>query len=68
MRYCREKLAPPNAIPWLVAADAEQLDDLRALTLAFVKRDFRRIRMVARDTMPLLVENPALTMLVMDGL
>ena len=66
--HVRVRLAPPNAIPWLVAADAHQLDVLRALTLDFVRTNFRRIRMVARDTLPLLAESPHLTVEVMDGI
>ena len=68
MRYCHANLAPPNAIPWLVQAEEHQLSDLRALTLAYVKREFRRIRMVARDTLPVLAEHTALFLEVMDAL
>ena len=45
MRYCHANLAPPNAIPWLVQAEEHQLGELRVLTLAYVKRSIRRIRM-----------------------
>ena len=67
-RYCQANLAPPNAIPWLVQAEEHQLGELRVLTLAYVKREFRRIRMVARDTLRILAENPDLTVEVMDVL
>ena len=67
-RYCTDKLAPPNAIPWLVQAEAHQLGELRELAMTFVKREFRRIRMVAKDTLPILTENAALTLEVMDDL
>ena len=67
-RYCADNLAPPNAIPWLVQAEEQQLGELRELAMAFVKREFRRIRMVARDTLSLLAQNPDLTVEVMDTL
>ena len=67
-RYCTDKLAPPNAIPWLVQAEEHQLGELRELAMAFVEREFRRIRMVAKDTLPILTENAALTLEVMDDL
>ena len=67
-RYCTDTLAPPNAIPWLVQAEEHQLGELRELAMAFVKREFRRIRMVAKDTLPILTENAALTLEVMDDL
>ena len=67
-RYCTDKLAPPNAIPWLVQAEEHQLGELRKLAMAFVKREFRRIRMVAKDTLPVLTENAPLTLEVMDDL
>ena len=66
--FCRDKLAPPNAIPWLVQAEEQQLSELRELAMAFVKREFRRIRMVAKDTLPVLTENAPLTLEVMDDL
>ena len=68
MRYCHANLAPPNAIPWLVQAEEHQLGELRVLTLAYVKRSIRRIRMVARDTMRILVDYPDLTIEVMDSI
>lgn len=67
-RYCTDKLAPPNAIPWLVQAEEHQLGELRELAMTFVKRDFRRIRMVAKDTVPLLAQHPDLMVEVMDAL
>ena len=35
-RYCADNLAPPNAIPWLVQAEVEQLGELEASFPAFV--------------------------------
>ena len=67
-RYCADNLAPPNAIPWLVQAEEQQLGELRELAMAFVKREFRRIRMVAKDTLPILTDHAALTLEVMDDL
>lgn len=67
LHYCRNNLAPPNAISWLLEADTHMLGDLRALTLSYVKREFRRIRMVARESLLLLSENPMLMLQVMDG-
>ena len=67
-RYCAANLAPPNAIPWLVQAEEQQLGELREQAMAFVKREFRRIRMVARDTLTLLAQNPDLMVEVMDTL
>ena len=66
--YCAEKLAPPNAIPWLVQAEVRQLNDLRALAMGFVKRNFRRIRMVAKDTLVLLSECPEVMVEVMEDI
>ena len=66
--FCRDKLAPPNAIPWLVQAEEHQMGELRELTMAYVKREFRRIRMVARDTVQLLAQHPDLMMEVVDEL
>jgi hypothetical protein len=66
--YCREQLAPSVAISWLVQAETHMLEPLRALTLAYVKREFRRIRMVARESLALLVECPSLTLEVMDSI
>lgn len=43
------------------------LNDLRGLALAYVKREFRRIRMVARQSLLLLSDSPELLLQVMDG-
>ena len=67
LQYCRKEVAPTNAISWLVQADTHMLSDLRALTLAYVKREFRRIRMVARSSLLSLSESPELMLQVMDG-
>ena len=65
MRYCCDNLSPATAVAWLVQAEEHQLDELRSLTLAYVKREFRRIRMVARDSLRVLSEFPDLMVEVM---
>ena len=43
------------------------LDELRELALEYVKRELRRIRMVAKETLRELAEHPDLSFEVMAG-
>ena len=66
IEFVHHNLRESNGIEWLVAADAYALDDLRTLCLLFVRRRFRRIRMVAKDSLALLAQHPGLMLDVMD--
>ena len=66
LRYCQEHLAPPNAIGWLVLADKYHMAELRDVASSYVAHNMRRIRMVARDSMHLLAENPTLMLEVLS--
>ena len=61
-----KQLCESNSVGWLVSADEYALDELRALCLEFVRRRFRRIRMIAKDSLALLTQHPGLMLEVMD--
>jgi hypothetical protein len=66
VNYCHENICEVNGIEWLVAADTFVLDELRTMCLDFVRRRFRRIRMVAKASLHLLAQHPTLMLDVMD--
>ena len=68
LTYCRDHLAPSNAVGWLTQAEEHVLDRLKALTLMYVKREFRRIRMVAPQSLRLLANYPEVNLAVMMGI
>ena len=67
VQYCHRHIVPSSAISWLLQAHENGIDELRALALAYVKRNYRRIRMVARESLLELGTNPELMLEVMDG-
>ena len=65
MRYCVRSVSYATCIPWLIRADAVQLEELRAVMLHHLKRNFRVVRAEAPETLAELRENPDLMLEVM---
>ena len=63
---CIRDRGASNAIGWLVQADHHRLTKLRGMAMRYVKQNFRRIRMVAKDSLRLLAQEPDLSVEVMS--
>ena len=65
MRHCHCNITVHNATQWLVQADHWNMDELRAVALRFLTRNFRQVRREAREPLRVLQDHPALMMEVM---
>ena len=64
-RHCFRAVKEQNVVIWLVQAHMYGLEELRAVTLGYLTRNFRRVRSEAGATLNLLQEHPAIMLEVM---